>query len=228
MGIAIVSGNRFKDICSDWLKRRRALANHARSDKNAFRVEDDGSPPENSGGRELPLLRNVVIQDDEYNMNAAVTPNVPVIYLDDEPQDSSDRRSSDEGQDRSVETGPKVDQPKNGSHIQQLESQDPPKPNDGTIAGAVEDQDRIEQQNQPCHEYINHLKNLKKLDSEHASGLDALDNNICGQISHMRCSPDGCWVVVCHKHACIVYDLEPKASGPIVRTNIMPPFRLML
>jgi len=29
-----------------------------------------------------------------------------------------------------------------------------------------------------------------------------------GEITHMRCSPKGQWVVVCHKHTCIVYDLQ--------------------
>ncbi len=44
------------------------------------------------------------------------------------------------------------------------------------------------------------------------SGSDPFDHFKRGGIAHMRCSPDGKWVAICHQHACIVYDLHSKVS----------------
>lgn len=56
---------------------------------------------------------------------------------------------------------------------------------------------------QDSNGYITRLKNVRKVVD---SG--AFVDFKRGKISHMRCSPSGRWVVVCHEHACIVYDAE--------------------
>ncbi len=56
-------------------------------------------------------------------------------------------------------------------------------------------------------EYIARLQYMRK--TVDSGTFDAFKR---GKISHMRCSPSGRWVVVCHEHACIVYDAEVSGS----------------
>ncbi len=60
-------------------------------------------------------------------------------------------------------------------------------------------------------DFIDALEHLEKLPDSAPSSSVPL-----GEIAHMRCSPDGRWVAVCYKRACIVYDMEvsdPKFEG---------------
>ncbi len=60
-------------------------------------------------------------------------------------------------------------------------------------------------------DFIDALEHLEKLPDSAPSSSVPL-----GEIAHMRCSPDGRWVAVCYKRACIVYDMEvssPKFKG---------------
>ncbi|KLO06892.1 hypothetical protein SCHPADRAFT_675173 [Schizopora paradoxa] len=53
--------------------------------------------------------------------------------------------------------------------------------------------------------YISLLKDISKVSNTDTHPFDHFNR---GEIAHMRCSPDGKWVAICHQHACIVYDLK--------------------
>lgn len=78
---------------------------------------------------------------------------------------------------------------------------------DGNVT-KVDVRDEVRDQNSIG--YIARLKNVRMVVD---SG--AFEDFKRGKIAHMRCSPSGRWVVVCHEHACIVYDAE--VSGSIVK-----------
>lgn len=51
--------------------------------------------------------------------------------------------------------------------------------------------------------YIEHLSNVRK-----GPRSEVFSDFKRGPIEHMRCSPDGQWLVVCYELACLVYDVK--------------------
>ncbi len=62
----------------------------------------------------------------------------------------------------------------------------------------------VDKEDQDSGNYIRDLQSIRK--DPDAEG-DTFNHFKRGEIDHLRCSPDGRWVVICHRHACIVYDL---------------------
>lgn len=65
-------------------------------------------------------------------------------------------------------------------------------------------------------EYIARLQFVRK--AVDSGTFDAFKR---GKIAHMRCSPSGRWVVVCHEHACIVYDAEVSDLNFVMRCRLI-------